>query len=71
MVRQLVLAKIAKEDMENELVKYKSVCAALSQANPDVDVDAALATSGSRVDLSTLRTTSSSGLPSSRSTSPH
>jgi hypothetical protein len=30
-VRQLVLAKIAKEDMENDLVKYKSMCARLSQ----------------------------------------
>lgn len=31
LVRQLVMAKIAKEDMETELVKYKSMCAQLSQ----------------------------------------
>jgi hypothetical protein len=36
-VRQLVLAKIAKEDMENELVKYKSMCARLSQQLADED----------------------------------
>lgn len=35
LVRQLVLAKIAKEDMETELVKYKAMCAALAQGRED------------------------------------
>lgn len=37
LVKELVLAKIAKEDMENELVRYKALYAELAHAHaPDV-----------------------------------
>jgi hypothetical protein len=38
LVRQLVLAKIAKEDMENELVRYKSLYAQLAGTREDGDL---------------------------------
>ncbi|KAL1405949.1 GTPase-activating protein [Vanrija albida] len=38
LVRQLVLAKIAKEDMENELVRYKSLYAQLAGNREDGDL---------------------------------
>lgn len=49
LVRQLVLAKIAKEDMETELVRYKSMCAQLAQAREE---DVALPRKGSAVSIS-------------------
>ncbi|KLT43741.1 RabGAP/TBC [Cutaneotrichosporon oleaginosum] len=54
LVRQLVLAKIAKEDMETELVKYKAMCAALAQGRED-DVDLpSIASRGSHSSLTPL-----------------
>lgn len=34
LVKELVMAKIAREEMETELVKYKAMCAQLAQAQP-------------------------------------
>ncbi|BEI93481.1 uncharacterized protein CcaverHIS019_0511090 [Cutaneotrichosporon cavernicola] len=54
LVRQLVLAKIAKEDMETELVKYKAMCAALAQGREE-DVDLPhIASRGSHTSLTPL-----------------
>jgi len=63
-VRQLVLAKIAKEDMENELVKYKSMCARLSQQQVEEDSSsgphASLQSYPSGLNLYAVRSNSSS-----------
>lgn len=68
LVRQLVMAKIAKEDMETELVKYKSLCASLSQAVPN-DVDGALASNPSGLSLASVRSAAASMASSSPSLS--
>lgn len=67
LVRQLVLAKIAKEDMENELVKYKSMCARLSQ-QVDEDSSVGLHTSsltshGSGLNLHAVKSNGSAASP--------
>lgn len=71
LVRQLVLAKIAKEDMETELIKYKAMCAALAQGRED-DVD--LPNIASRASASSLAALApsrrGSGLPSPGAHSP-
>lgn len=72
LVRQLVLAKIAKEDMETELVKYKAMCAALAQGR-EADVDLPhIASRGSANSLTALPPSRrGSGVPSPLGHSPN